>query len=228
MKITVLSMFPEMFASYQASILVTRAKEKGLLDLEIVDLKEYAKGSYRRMDDSPYGGGAGMLIRCDCILNALDAVRTPCSRVVLFAAGGMPYKQADADRYSTLDHLILIAGHYEGVDARVYEFCDEIISVGDYVLSGGELPAMTVCDSVVRLLDGVLRDESTVTESFRGDLLEYPQYTRPPEYRGMKVPDVLRSGNHAAIEAWRREQAEAWTKKWRPDLYDAYRRKNDT
>ena len=222
MRITVLTMFPEMFDSFLNGPLIVRAREKQLAEIEIADIRKYAGGSFRHIDDSPYGGGAGMIMRAQPVLDSLAAVRSENSHVILTAAGGHPYTQKDVRRLAEKDHLILIAGHYEGVDARVYDHVDELISVGDYILSGGEIPVMAVIDSLVRITDGIIRSESTEDESFENGLLEYPQYTKPREIEGMKVPDVLLSGDHGAIEKWRRQQSLRITKKQRPDLFARY------
>lgn len=217
MRITVLTIFPEFFDSFLDSVLVKRAAEKGLLEVEIRDIKDYADGSFRHIDDSPYGGGAGMIMRCEPLIGCLEAVKTENSHTVMFMPGGVPYTQDKVHEYTGMDHLILICGHYEGIDARVNSYCDEFISVGDYVLSGGEIPAMAVIDSIVRLL-GTIRKASTEEESFENGLLEYPQYTRPADFRGMKVPAVLMSGNHKEIEKWRLKESLRLTAEIRPDL----------
>lgn len=218
MKITILTICPEQFGDFQKTPLIARAVEAGLLKLSIVDIRDYAPGSFRDVDDSPYGGGAGMILRCQPVLDALEAVRTPESHVVVLAPIGTPYKQVDAHRLSEKEHLILICGHYEGMDARIYPHANELISIGDYILTGGELPAMVICDSVMRLVKGSMKEESTVEESFEAGLLEYPQYTRPADYNGQKVPEILLSGDHEAIRKWRREEAERITRERRPDL----------
>ncbi|MBQ9824338.1 MAG: tRNA (guanosine(37)-N1)-methyltransferase TrmD [Solobacterium sp.] len=219
MKISVLTMFPEMFDSFARSVLVERAAERDLLELEIIDIKDYAGGSYRHIDDSPFGGGAGMVIRCAPVIEALETIGNENSHTVMFAPSGTPYTQAKVHEFEKKEHIILICGHYEGIDARVNGYCDEFISMGDYVLSGGEIPAMAVIDSLVRLI-GTIRRASTEEESFENGLLEYPQYTRPAEYRGMKVPEVLLSGNHGAIERWRMKESLKQTLKVRPDLIE--------
>ena len=218
MKITVLTICPEQFGDFQRTPLIARAVEKKILELNIVDIREFADGCFRKVNDSPYGGGAGMVLRCQPVLDALESVRTKDSRTILFAPIGTPYTQKDARRLSKEEHLILICGHYEGMDARIYPHADELVSIGDYILTGGELPAMVLADSVMRLVDGTIKEESLKEESFDQDLLEYPQYTRPADYKGQKVPEVLLSGNHEKIEQWRREEALRVTKERRPDL----------
>ena len=218
MRLSLLTMFPEMFGSFLASPVVSRAVNKGAVQIETVDIKEYAAGSFRKIDDSPYGGGAGCVMRCEPVIGALEAVREEKSHVVILGPWGKPYTQKDARRLREEEHLILVCGHYEGLDARIYPYGDEVISVGDYILTGGEIAAMAVADSVIRLFPESLKEESTGEESFEDGLLEYPQYTRPAEFRGAKVPEVLLSGNHEAIRAWRREQSLEVTKRYRPDL----------
>ena len=218
MKITILTICPEQFGDFQKTPLISRAVDAGLLELSIIDIRDYAPGSFRHVDDSPYGGGAGMILRCQPVLDALEAVRTPLSHVAILAPIGKPYVQADAHRLADMEELVLICGHYEGMDARIYPYADEILSIGDYVLTGGELPAMVICDSLMRLVEGSMKKESTIEESFETGLLEYPQYTRPADYKGQKVPEVLLSGDHEAIRKWRQEEALRVTKERRPDL----------
>ena len=212
MNISVLTIFPESFESFLKTPVVARAIDKGIVSIDIVDIKDYAKGSFRHIDDSPFGGGAGMVMRCQPVLDALQAVRDrdPSGdiRSVAMTPGGKPYDQKTARRFAELSHLVLLCGHYEGM--------------GDYILTGGELPAMTVIDSVVRLLPGALRGASTEEESFEDGLLEYPQYTQPREYDGMSVPDVLLSGDHGRIRRYRRREALRVTKERRPDLLEQY------
>ena len=222
MKITFLTMCPQDYDSFLKTPVIRRAAEKCICSFEVKDIRPYAGGSFRHIDDSPYGGGAGMIMRAGPLLDALAEVQQADSHTVVLAPAGCLYTQKKAREYAEKDHLILIAGHYEGIDARVYEKADELVSVGDYIVTGGELPSMLIADSVVRLLDGVLRKASTDDESFENGLLEYPQYTKPQEVHGMKVPDVLLSGNHGAIEAWRKEQSLRLTEKNRPDLYEKY------
>ncbi len=196
------------------------AREKGLAEVRLRNLRDWAPGKHRVTDEPPYGGGAGMVLKVEPIALALDDLRRPESRVILLSAQGAPFCQATAKRLAAEKHLVMLSGHYEGVDQRVADhLADEEISLGDYVLTNGTLAALVVTDAVVRLLPGVLGDEqSAADESFSQGLLEYPHYTRPAEFRGWKVPDVLLSGNHAVIEAWRRAQAVARTQERRPDL----------
>ncbi len=218
MRINVLTIFPDQFDSFRNHPLTARAIRHGFLDLVITDLKDYADGSFRRIDDSPYGGGAGMVLRCEPVYRCLSACRQPFSRVIAFTPAGTPYTQAYARSLVKQQDLILICGHYEGMDERILQTVDEQISVGDYILSGGELPAMTIMDSLIRLMDGTIRSESTADESFENGLLEYPQYTRPREYQGMQVPEVLLSGHAEKIRRWRLKQSLLRTYKYRPDL----------
>ena len=196
------------------------AREKGAADIRLRNLRDWAPGKHRVTDEPPYGGGAGMVLKVEPIAIALEELRQPASRVILLSAQGRRFDQAAARRLAGEKHLIMISGHYEGIDQRVADhLVDEEISLGDYILTNGTLPALVVADAVVRLLPGVLGDEqSAADESFSHGLLEYPHYTRPAEFRGWKVPDILLSGNHAAIEAWRREQARDRTRDRRPDL----------
>lgn len=218
MKISILTMCPELFRYFTDSTIIARSVKAGRLEIEIIDFRDFTEGSFRKIDDSPYGGGRGMVIRCQPVVDALEATRTENSHVILLSPKGQKYDQQKAREYSSYEHLILICGHYEGFDARIFPYADEIISIGDYILTGGELAAQIITDSVTRLLDGSLKEGSADDESFENGLLEYPQYTRPADFRGDKVPDVLLSGDHEAIRVWREQQALALTKKYRPDL----------
>ncbi|MBR5752926.1 MAG: tRNA (guanosine(37)-N1)-methyltransferase TrmD [Clostridia bacterium] len=220
MTITILTLFPESFDSYLRLPVPARAADKGAAEIRVVDLKDYSEGSFRHLDDSPFGGGAGMVMRCQPVLDALRAVGD--GHVVALTPAGAPYTQKDAHRFAKLDHLILVCGHYEGMDERIFAHVDEEVSVGDYILTGGEVAAMNVVDSVIRLLPGVLRETSTEEESFEDGLLEYPQYTQPREYDGVSVPDVLLSGDHGQIARWRRKEALRRTRERRPDLWERY------
>lgn len=219
MKIDVVTLFPDMFEGPLSESIIKRAKDKGLVAIKIHNLRQWTKDKHNTVDNKPYGGGPGMVMRVDIISRAISKLKTKNSRVILLTPQGAPFKQKRAQELSKIDHLILIAGHYEGFDERVRELVDEEISIGDYVLTGGELPSMVVVDSVVRLIPGVVgRQESLEEESFSSKLLEYPQYTRPENFQGKKVPEVLLSGNHAQIKKWRTQQAIKRTKKRRPDL----------
>lgn len=222
MKITVLSIFPEMFDSHKASPVLKRAMEKGIVDFQTVDIKDYAGGCFRHIDDSPCGGGPGMIMRVTPVMGALDAVRTENMHTILLSPKGKTYTQKRAHELTQMDHICLICGHYEGIDARIENHVDEQISLGDFILTGGELAASVIVDSIVRLLKGSLRDSATVDESYENGLLEYPQYTKPVDYNGEKVPEILLSGNHGAIDRWRRVQSLKLTRTYRPDLFEAY------
>ena len=219
MKITILTLFPEMFTALSQSIL-GRAQKSGKLSVDIVDIRDYTEDKHLKCDDYPFGGGAGMVMMAQPIGSAIEAVDPDHkARRIYLSPKGKTFRQEKVFELVEEEHLVLLCGHYEGVDQRAIDlFIDEEISIGDYVLTGGELPAMVVADCVARYVEGVLSPESLVQESFSENLLEYPQYTRPVEYRGLTVPEVLRSGNHAEIDKWRRAQAEAITRKMRPDL----------
>jgi tRNA (guanine37-N1)-methyltransferase len=209
-----------MFAGPLDESIIKRAREAGLLDLRIHQLRDYAHDRHRTVDDRPFGGGPGMLLKPEPIFEAVENLASDQARVVLLSPSGRTFDQAIAHELAKVEHLVLVSGHYEGFDERVREnLADDELSIGDYVLTNGALPVMVVIDAVARLLPGVLGDESsTVEESFSHGLLEYPQFTRPAEFRGMKVPEVLLSGNHAAIAKWRAEQARLRTSERRPDL----------
>ena len=220
MKIDVITLFPAMFAGPLDESIIKRARVKGFLDLKIHDLREWTHDRHRTVDDRPFGGGPGMLLKPEPLFEAIESLKRAATRVILFSPDGRKFDQAIARELSQQQDLLLVTGHYEGFDERVKEaLVDDVLSIGDYVLTNGALPAMVVVDAVTRLLPGVLGDDdSSHDESFSHGLLEYPQYTRPAEFRGMKVPEVLLSGNHAEIEKWRREQARIRTEKRRPDL----------
>ncbi|PYY26812.1 tRNA (guanosine(37)-N1)-methyltransferase TrmD [Paenibacillus illinoisensis] len=233
MRVDVLTLFPEMFEGVFGTSILGKAQTKGLVSLNAVNFRNYATNKHNTVDDTPYGGGGGMVLKPDPIFAAVEDVLEKRSkesaaaaakppRIILMCPQGETFTQKKAEELVQEDHLIFICGHYEGYDERIREFLvtDEI-SIGDYVLTGGELPAMVAIDSVARLIPGVLGNEtSAVTDSFSTGLLEYPHYTRPPEFRGMKVPDVLLSGHHLNIDAWRREQSLIRTLERRPDMLD--------
>lgn len=227
MLITVLTLFPEQFSGIFDSSIIKRAIDKKHLQVEYVNIRDFATDAYKSVDDHPYGGGIGMILRVDIVERALQSVKgktkKSTSHTVLLDPQGIPYTQQKATALATTyTHLILLCGHYEGVDERVRSLVDEEISIGDYVLTGGEIPAMVIIDSVTRLLPGVLaRPKATQDESFTQGLLEHPQYTRPEEYKGEKVPGILLSGNHKHIEAWRKDEAKKKTHARRPDLLTA-------
>ncbi|RUS46394.1 tRNA (guanosine(37)-N1)-methyltransferase TrmD [Cohnella sp. AR92] len=235
MRVDVLTLFPEMFEGVFGSSILGKAREKGIVSLNTVNFRDYANNKHNTVDDTPYGGGGGMVLKPEPIFAAVEDVVQAASnglsqagapeakpRVILLCPQGETFSQAKAQELAGEQHLIFICGHYEGYDERIREFLvtDEL-SIGDYVLTGGELPAMVAIDSIVRLLPGVLgNDQSAVLDSFSDGLLEYPHYTRPPEFRGWKVPDVLLSGHHAEIDKWRRLQSLERTLARRPDLLD--------
>ena len=220
LKIDVLTLFPAMFAGPLDESIIMRARKKGLLNLQIHQLRDWTHDRHKTVDDKPFGGGPGMLLKVEPLFEAVESLKRPETKVILLSPGGRKFTQEIARELSQEKDLLLVTGHYEGFDERVRTMlADDELSIGDYVLTNGALPAMVVIDAVTRLLPGVLGDDaSSSDESFSAGLLEYPQYTRPAEFRGMKVPDVLLSGNHAEIEKWRREQAKLRTEKDRPDL----------
>lgn len=220
MKVDVLTLFPEMFAGALDVSIVRRARETGLLELQVHNLRDYTHDRYKTVDDAPFGGGPGMVLKPEPIFEAVEKLARPETRVILMTPAGRPFKQAIARELAGQSHLLMICGSYEGVDERVRDaLVHDELSIGDFVLTNGGLPAMIVIDALTRLLPGALGDdESSRDESFSGDLLEYPQYTRPAEYRGMKVPEILLSGHHANIVKWRAEQALLRTAQRRPDL----------
>src|SRR3989344_2092537 len=228
MIISIITLFPEMFDKILNTSILKRAQAKGKVKFKLINLREFGEGKHQIVDGRPYGGGAGMVLRADILARAVSSVvnrksstKNETRKTILTSASGKPYKQAKARQLSQFDHVIIICGHYEGVDQRFIEkYVTEEISIGDYVLTGGEIPAMIIADSIVRLLPGVLKKEdATIDESFTDpNLLEHPQYTRPEEFEGKKVPDILLSGNHGEIAKWRKEQSLKKTKKIRPDL----------
>jgi len=220
MKIDVLTLFPGMFAGPLDESIVKRARQAGLLDLRIHNLRDYAHDRHRTVDDRPFGGGPGMLLKPEPLFEAIEALAGEQTRVILLSPAGRVFNQAVARELAQQTALLFVSGHYEGFDERVREqLADDELSIGDYVLTNGALPAMVIIDAVTRLLPGALGDdESAHEESFSQGLLEYPQYTRPAEFRGLQVPEVLLSGNHAEIARWRAEQARQRTKERRPDL----------
>ncbi len=222
MKIDVLTLFPAMFAGPLDESIIARARRTGLIDLNVYDLRNWTHDRHRTVDDKPFGGGPGMLLKPEPIFEAVEALARPGTRVVLLSPAGRPFKQSIARELAQVDDLLLICGHYEGFDERIRErLAHDELSIGDYVLTNGSLPAMVVIDAVTRLLPGALGDDQSATEeSFSNGLLEYPQYTRPAEFQGMKVPEVLLSGNHAEIARWRAEQARQRTRARRPDLLE--------
>ncbi len=240
MKISIITLFPKMISSFFEESIIKRATDKKLVEIEIINLRDFAIDDYGTVDDRPYGGGPGMVIRIEPVYNAVQSaisnfkfqisnqnpnLKKTNSKIILTSPRGSVFNQKKAREFSKLDHLTIIAGHYEGVDERVVNYIDEEISIGDFVLTGGEIPAAAIVDSVARLITGVLKkEEATAQETFsiRGkNLLEYPQYTRPEEFKGLKVPRIIMEGNHKKIEEWRLEEALKATKKRRPELIDS-------
>ncbi|MGN1370818.1 MAG: tRNA (guanosine(37)-N1)-methyltransferase TrmD [Candidatus Coprovivens sp.] len=222
MKIDILTLFPNMFEGFINESIIKRAINKGLVSINVIDFRKYSKLNNNQVDDTPYGGGGGMVLRIEPLYDAImDAKKdSPDAKVILMTPDGVQYKQNMAVELSKGKHLIFVCGHYEGFDERIRTLCDMEISIGDYVLTGGELPAMVISDSIIRLLDGVITNTSLDSESFNDKLLDYPTYTKPQEFMGMKVPDVLISGNHENIKAWRNEMRLKRTQERRPDLLD--------
>jgi tRNA (guanine37-N1)-methyltransferase len=218
LEIEILSLFPAMFDGPLAQSIPGRIQEQGLASIRIHDLREWGIGRHRSVDDAPYGGGAGMILRPEPVAAALDSLRRPDSVVILLDPVGEVFRQARAADLATRSHLVFVCPRYEGVDERIRSLVDLELSIGDYVLTGGELPALVVIDAIIRLLPGAIEDASTIEESFSDGLLEYPQYTRPAVFRGMDVPSILTSGDHGAVARWRHEQAIERTRRRRPDL----------
>ena len=223
MKISILTLFPEFFDGFLTNSIIKRAIARGQVEIEIVNIRDFTNDKYGRVDSAPVGGGAGLIMKCQPVLDCLKAVKKENSHTVLLSPRGKTYNQKRArELATTCEHLILICGHYEGTDERINKYTDELISIGDYILTGGEIGAEIISDSIIRLLDGVIAPESIVDESFENGLLEYPQYTEPQDFEGDVVPEILYSGNHQAIEKWRKKQSLRLTMKYRPDLLKDY------
>lgn len=221
MNIHYLTLFPEMYEGVLNSSILARAKEKGIVDYHLINFRDYSEDKHNKVDDYPYGGGAGMVLKPEPIFNAMDEINVEKPRVILLCPQGSPFNQKMAEDLSTEENIVFISGHYEGYDERIRTLVTDEVSIGDYVLTGGELASMTMTDAIVRLIPGVLSNEASHQEdSFSTGMLEHPHYTRPREYRGMKVPDVLISGNHKLIEEWRTEESLKRTRERRPDLLD--------
>lgn len=225
-RIETLSVFPEFFEPYLSSSIMGRARAKGLFEFQAHNLRDWTHDKHATVDDAPFGGGQGMLMKPEPIFEAVEAIQSRFAmpaHVVFFSPVGTPFAQHTAERLAEKERMLFVCGRYEGMDERVYTLADEIISLGDFVLTGGELCALCVIDALVRLIPGALGDEmSAQDESFSSGLLEYEQYTRPADFRGMKVPEVLLSGDHQAVEAWRRASSIERTRRFRPDLYEAF------
>ena len=219
MMITILTLFPEMFDGFLTNSIIKRAIAKNLVEIQIVNIRDFTTDKYGRVDSAPVGGGAGLIMKCQPIIDCINSVKDDNSKVIMLSPRGKTYNQSKAhDLVNSEKHIILLCGHYEGIDERVNDYVDELVSIGDYILTGGEIGAMAIADSVIRLIDGAIAEESIVEESFENGLLEYPQYTEPYDYNGKKIPDILYSGNHQAINKWRKKESLRLTKKYRPDL----------
>lgn len=220
MKIDILSLFPEMFEGFVNTSIIKRAIDANLVEVNVHDFREFANNKHKKVDDYPYGGGQGMVLMCQPIIDCLKTLVTPESLVILMSPQGRTLSQSYSQQLSLEKHLIIICGHYEGFDERIRDYVDVELSIGDYVLTGGELASMVVCDSVIRLIEGSIREESHEDDSFSQGLLEYPQYTRPFEYDGNTVPEVLMSGHHENIRQWRLKQSLLKTYRKRPELLE--------
>ena len=220
MKFDVLTLFPEMFDNLKQSI-IGKAQEKELIDINLVNIRDFSTDKHKKVDDTPYGGGAGMVMMPDVVYRAYNSVKTENAKVIYMSPQGKTLNQKKVEDLAKQDHLIILCGHYEGIDQRVLDkIVDEEISIGDYVLTGGEIPAMVLIDSVSRYVEGVLKEDSIKEESFSNGLLEYPQYTRPEVFEGEKVPEILLSGHHEKINEWRKQKSLEITKQKRPDLLE--------
>lgn len=218
MKITILSLFPNMFDGFLTESIIKRAIQNEKVEVKIINFRDYSVYNNKQVDDTPYGGGAGMVLMCDPIFRCLDEIGTPKSHIIILSPEGSIYNEKKARELSKYEDIILICGHYEGFDERIKTLADEIISVGDFVLTGGEIPAMLIADSIIRLLPGAITNESLESESFNENLLDYPVYTKPAVYRDMNVPDILLSGDHKKIDDYRESERIRLTKEKRPDL----------
>ena len=220
MKIDILTLFPNLFTGFITESIIKRAIENKLVEINVIDFRKYTTLNNNQVDDTAFGGGAGMVIMCDPIVKAIEDIKTEDSHIILLDPKGKLYKQNKAKELSSYKHLIFICGHYEGIDERIRHFVDEVIGIGDYILTGGEIPAMVIADSVIRLIPGVITHESLDSESFNDNLLDYPVYTKPRVYRDLEVPEVLLSGDHKKIEEYRQSERLRITKENRPDLLE--------
>lgn len=220
MKIDILTLFPEMFQNFTTESIIKRAIDKKIIEVNIIDFRKYSNDPHQKVDDTPYGGGSGMVLMCQPIYDCIESIKTKDSKVIMLTPDGNVYKESIAYDLAKEKHLILLCGHYEGFDERIRSIVDIEISIGDYVLTGGELPAMVVADSVIRLVDGVIEKESHLIDSFNDSLLDYETYTKPADFRGMKVPDVLLSGDHKKIDEFRKNSRYNRTRERRPDLLE--------
>ena len=220
MRIDILSIFPHMFDGFLNESIIKRAIQKKIVEINIYDFREFSKDPHKKVDDYQFGGGAGMILMPEPIYDCVESIRDDDSYIILMTPQGVSYNQKKANELKLKKHLIIICGHYEGFDERIRALADLEVSIGDYVLTGGELPSMVITDSIVRLLDGAIKEESTETESFNNGLLDYPVYTKPVNFRGMEVPSVLLSGHHKNINKWRYEESLKRTKERRPDILE--------
>lgn len=220
MKIDILTLFPGMFDGFMSESIIKRAIEKGKVEINIIDIRDFTPYKNNQVDDYQFGGGGGMIMMCEPVFNAVESIRTNDSHVIIMSPRGKTYNQSKAKELTSYKHLIIICGHYEGFDERIYSLADECISIGNFILTGGELPSMMISDSVIRLLDGVITDTSLEYESFNDNLLDYPVYTKPRDFRGMIVPEVLVSGDHKKINEYRESERKRITKEYRSDLLD--------
>ena len=218
MRIDILTLFPNMFDGFKTESIIKRAIEKGKVEINIIDIRDYTPYKNKQVDDYQFGGGGGMVMMCEPVFNAVEAIRGEDSHVIIMSPRGKTFNQSKAYEFTEKKHLIILCGHYEGFDERIYSLADEVVSIGNFVLTGGELPAMMISDSVIRLLDGVISDISLESESFNDNMLDYPVYTKPRDFRGMIVPDVLTSGNHKLINEYRDRERKRITEECRQDL----------
>ena len=220
MKIDILTLFPDMFKNVFNESIIKRAQDEGKLEINIINFRDYTKDPHKKVDDTPFGGGPGMVLQCQPIFDCVESIKDEDAKVILLTPDGYPYKQKIAYDLSKEKHLIIICGHYEGFDDRIRSICDYELSIGDYVLTGGEIPSMVLVDSISRLIPGVIEEESHLNDSFNNNLLDYPNYTKPRVYNGMEVPEVLLSGNHKLIKEYREQKMIEKTKARRPDLLE--------
>ena len=221
MKIDILTLFPSMFDGFINESIIKRAIEKGLVNINIYNFRDYSLDPHKKVDDYPYGGGEGMVLMPQPIYDCVESIKTDDSYIILMTPQGVKYNQKMAYDLTNKKHIIIICGHYEGFDERIRNLADLEVSIGDFVLTGGEIPAMAISDSIIRLLDGVIQKESSTNDSFNNNLLDYPVYTHPADFRGMKVPEVLLSGDHKKINEYRKEEQIKRTKERRPDLIES-------
>ncbi len=220
MKIDILTLFPNMFDGFKTESIIKRSIDKEIVEINIIDIRDFTPYKNKQVDDYAFGGGPGMIMMCEPVFNAVESVKDEDAFVIILSPRGKTYNQKIAVDLSKKKHLIIICGHYEGFDERIYTLADMVISIGDFILTGGELPSMMITDSVVRLIDGVINKESLDSESFNDNLLDYPVYTKPREYKGLSVPEVLLNGNHKLINEYREEERKRITKEYREDLLD--------